>query len=176
MESSNKLIESSFPVIGVDFESSCSSTSAPLVLARHRGSVCWKHHSHDSSGCWIRGLFLPLFRVPISLVTPMLCISPITSTAPAVSQLMTYGNTALSNSFSKSLVQNGIYCSDWLQLEFVCTFLSKMRLEVNILTCWGSAKWRYTGYKGLSVYTTLDIQLKARQVWFETKSTLNSWN
>lgn len=169
MESSKKLIESSFPVIGVDFESSCNSTSAPIVLGATE-AVCAEEiipTAHLAAELEVCFCHCSLSRVPISLVTPILCISPITSSAPAVSQLMTYGKTALSNSFSKSFVQYGIYCSDWPELEFVCTFLCKMRLEVNILTCWGSAKWKYTGHKGLSVYTPVRYSGKGKTslVW-----------
>lgn len=148
------------------------------------GTLCAEeiiHTTHLAAALKVYFATAFLSGAPISVVIPMLPVSPVTSTAPAVFQLVTYGKTALINFISKLFTQNGIYYFGWFQLEFVHTFQCKMRLEVNILTCWWSATWRCTGYKGHSIYTPVTyclssemwLQVKARQVCFERK--LCSW-
>lgn len=141
-------------MIWVDLESSCNSTSTHIVL-RATGTLCAKKiipTTHLAAGLKVYFATASLSRDPIWAVTPMLPISPVTSTVPAASQLVTYGKATLANFISKLITQHDIYCSGWFQLEFIHTLQCKMRLEVNTLTCWWSATWRCTGYNGHSVY------------------------
>ena len=42
----------------------------------HRDTVCWRNHSHHSSGCWVKGLFchcFPLQRPRFSSYTHVAC-------------------------------------------------------------------------------------------------------
>lgn len=131
MESSKKLIKTLFLLL---------EWTLNHPTTTHQHLLCWEPQRH----CVLKKIITTtnlaaelevyfchcfLFRVPISLVTPMLCISPITSTAPAVSQLMTYGKTALSNFFFQ-IIYPKWHILFWLTDTGICLYFS-MQNEIR---------------------------------------------